>query len=84
VPGPEPEDDPGIHARGRGLHEDGRVKPTAARLNLSFTIGLYGVLLDGPCDPGSPCASAPSSGRDCHGRMDPPKEELTAKGLTSG
>jgi len=57
-----------------------RARPTAVRLTFRSPWGSTVLLLDGPCDPGSSCASPATGGRDSHGRMDHEQEELAATG----
>jgi hypothetical protein len=49
----------------------------------ALTIGFDGCPIDGPCDHGSPCALARTSGTDSNGPV-AQKEELTARALSFG
>jgi hypothetical protein len=60
--------------------------PRSNALRVTFgrplTFSLY-ILIDRPCDPGSSSAAKPP-GTESHGRMDPPKKELTGQRLIFG
>ena len=56
-----------------------RIEATAVPINLSSTIDRQDVVVDGPCDPGHPCATATASGAESHDRMDHSKEDPTTK-----
>src|SRR5690606_14686292 len=43
---------------------------TRRGINARLILSRSAALVPGPCDPGSPCAAAPTDGTDSHGRMD--------------
>ena len=81
---------PGRHATARRRLDpirqslDVRLQSEAVRLTFGQPLAATVSVFDGPCDPGSPCATAQAAGSNSHDRMDRSNRILSTPRLTFG